>query len=57
MELLLFAIILFISNALGVYFTFKTWYGKESVGEVPVIFDKDGNLRIDEEKMKKDANN
>jgi hypothetical protein len=57
MELLIFAIILFISNALGVYFTFKTWYGKESVGEVPVILDEDGNLRIDEEEMKKDANN
>ena len=56
MGLLIFAIILFISNALGVYFTFKTWYGKKSVGEVPVLFDKDGNLRIDEEKMKKDAN-
>ena len=57
MELLLFAIILFISNALGVYFTFKTWYGKNSVGDVPVILDEDGNLRIDEEKLKKDANN
>ncbi len=57
MELLLFAIILFISNALGVYFTFKTWYGKNSVGDVPVIFDEDGHLRIDEEKLKKDANN
>jgi hypothetical protein len=57
MELLIFAIILFISNALGVYFTFKTWYGKNSVGDVPVILDKDGHLRIDEEKLKKDANN
>ena len=57
MGLLIFSIILFITNALGVYFTFRTWYGKKSVGNVPVLYDKDGNLRIDEEKMKKDASN
>ena len=57
MGLLIFAILLFITNALGVYFTFKTWYGKNSVGDVPVILDEEGHLRIDEEKMKKDASN
>ena len=54
MGLLLLAILMFITNVLGVYFTFKTWYGKQS-NDIPVIVDDLGRIEIDEDKIKKDA--
>jgi len=54
MGLLVLAVIMFITNLLGVYFTFKTWYDKYDE-EIPVILDEFGRIEIDEEKMKKDA--
>jgi hypothetical protein len=56
MGFLLLAILMFITNLLGVYFTFKTWYGKQSQ-DIPVILDESGRIEIDEEQMKKDAVN
>ena len=56
MGLLILAIIMFFTNVLGVYFTFKTWYGEQS-NDIPVILDEFGHIEIDEEKMKKDASN
>ena len=53
MGLLLLAILMFITNVLGVYFTFKTWYGEQS-NDIPVILDELGRIEIDEERMKKD---
>jgi|TARA_R100000995_G_C3467138_1_gene116310 hypothetical protein len=56
MGLFILAVIMFITNLLGVYFTFKTWYGKQS-NDIPVLLDEFGNIEIDEEQMKKDADN
>ena len=56
MGLLILAILMFITNLLGVYFTFNTWYEKK-VGDVPVTVDDLGRIEIDEEKMRKDAIN
>jgi len=53
MGLLILAILMFITNILGVYFTFKTWYGEQS-NDIPVVLDDQGHLKIDEERMKKD---
>ena len=53
MGFLLLAITMFITNVLGVYFTFKTWYGEQS-NDIPVIFDEFGHIEIDEERMNKD---
>ena len=53
MGLLLLAILMFITNVLGVYFTFNTWYGKQS-NDIPVILDELGHIEIDEDKIRKD---
>jgi hypothetical protein len=56
MGLLIFAIILFISNVLGVYYTFKTWYKEDTQGEIPVFVDKLGRIEIDKKELQKSAN-
>lgn len=56
MSFLVFAILMFITNLLGVYFAFTTWYSKK-VRDVPVILDKFGHIEIDEKKIKEDAGN
>ena len=54
MGLLILATIMVITNILGVYFTFKTLYGKQGK-DIPVILDELGRIEIDKEKMRKDA--
>jgi hypothetical protein len=53
MGLFILAVVMFITNLLGVYFTFKTWYGKQSK-DIPVILDELGNIEIDKDRMKRD---
>ena len=53
MGLLILAIFMLITNALTVYFTFKTWYGaKGEKAMVSYTIDKDGNYQFDFEDKK-----
>ena len=48
MGLWIFALFMFISNALTVYFTFKTWYGaKKENRMVRYLIDEDGKYHFD----------
>mgnify|MGYP003149826185 FL=1 len=48
MGLWIFALFMFISNALTVYFTFKTWYGsKKEKRMVQYLIDEDGKYHFD----------
>ena len=48
MGLILFAIFMLITNAVTVYFTFKTWYGaKKEKRMIAYLIDDDGNYHFD----------
>tara|TARA_R110000744_G_scaffold48455_1_gene105846 strand:+ start:130 stop:297 length:168 start_codon:yes stop_codon:yes gene_type:complete len=49
----LLAIIMIVSNALGIIFTFKVWYGdKREEDMIPYTIDKEGKYHFDVEKTK-----
>ena len=52
MGLLILAIVMFITNVLGVYFTFKTWYGKKKKDKVAFHVDETGKYHFDYEEKK-----
>ena len=48
MGLIIFAVFLLISNALTVYFTFKTWFGaKKEKRMIAYLIDEDGKYHFD----------
>ena len=52
MGLLILAIFMFITNALTVYFTFKTWYGNKKKDMVAFHVDEKGRYHFDFEDKK-----
>lgn len=60
MGLIILASVMLITNILTVYFTFTTWYsrndGDSSKREIPVYYNEQGKLTIDDDEINKDAN-
>ena len=52
MGLLILTIFMFITNALTVYFTFRTWYGKKEKKMIAYTIDESGKYQFDFEEEK-----
>jgi len=59
MGLIILASIMLITNIVTVYFTFTTWYsrndGNSRKREIPVYYNEQGKLTIDDKEINKDA--